>query len=559
MKRLAILTIIPLMASVSVSAQDFEMDINASGSDMQQEEISAPDHRSDDAYLRRYSRQDEVSRIVMNASSRIKRKLVFYADMFGNAGSGDYAPFWFTSNRQGLSPIKNSGMLLDLGVDGGMSLPSHFKFNYGMEVAAGINSQEDFYLHQFYIEAGYKWFDLSVGSKERWDELVNHNLSTGGLTWSGNSRPIPQLRLEVPEFVRLNILGRLVSLKGHIAYGWYQDDEWRRERALIRNNPPQYTDKILHHSKSIFARIGDSDRFPLELTLGLEMYGQFGGTRHNMRTWASDPVIEEYEFPHDLKAYLQAFLPINKPGEQAKDNGNTLGSWDLAIDLTTDNWKYKLYYEHFYEDHSSMLGIENKADMNGDKGLVYYGFRRNWLDGLFGFEVDAPEGLPFNSIVLEVLNTRGQCGPIYRYQNSVIKEGVDGRDEMYNHEFYKSYTHFGYSNGSPVLASPLYNSNGDLEFKSNRVLMFHLGIDGNILPRLSYRLLATNTSHWGTYNHPLPEKENVTSLLAECFYKFKGKDGWKTGLSVGGDFGSEEIIGNNFGIMITFSKKWNLL
>lgn len=523
------------------------------------DELGAADHRSDDAFLRRYARTNDAQQLSLSLNSNIKRKLNLSLNLYGNAGGGDNAPFWLTSNRQGLSPVNASGIMLDLGMDGGMRLPSHFYFNYGIDVAVAANYQSDFYLQQIYVDAGYKWFDLSLGAKERWGELVNPQLSSGSLTWSGNSRPIPQIRLEVPEFTRLGILGRWFSLKGHIAYGWYQDNDWRAKHAARYSNPPQYTDRILHHSKSLFLKVGDTERFPLEFTFGLEMYAQFGGVRHNMRTSASDPVVETFEYPHNLKTYLQVFLPVNKPGMQTKDNGNTMGSWHLAFDLTFDKWKYRLYYEHFYEDHSSMLGIESKADVSGDKGLVFYGFRRNWFDGLFGLEINAPEGIPFNNIVFEFLNTKGQCGPVYRYQNPVILEGVDGRDDMYNHEFYKSYSNYGYSNGSPVLYSPIYNKDGDLSFKSNRVIMFHIGIDGDISPHLEYRLLATHTTHWGCYSIPFENTASTTSMLIECFYRFGNQTGWRVGLSAAADFGSSSLPGVNKGLMLSVSKTWRML
>ena len=551
--------LLAVFLSATPAYAQFESDEPAMAESSSQQEMSAPNHRSDDAFLKRYSGKDEIDQLMISATSRIQRNLNLSLNLLGNVGSGDYAPFWFTSNRQGLSPTNSSGIMLDLGLEGGMRFPSQFYFNYGMEVAVAANYQSDFYLQQAYIEAGYKWFDLSIGAKERWGELVNNNLSSGALTWSGNSRPIPQIRLEVPEFTRLGILGRLVSLKGHIAYGWYQDSNWRAGRAAMYSNPPQYTDKILHHSKSFFIRIGDAERFPLEFTLGVESYAQFGGTRHNMRTWSTDPIIETYEYPHDLKAYLEIFLPVNNPGEQTKDNGNTLGSWHLAFDLTMKKWKYRLYYEHFFEDHSSMLGIEYKANANGQKEFISYGVKRNWMDGLFGIEVNAPDGLPFKNIVFEVLNTRGQCGPIYRYPSDVIIQAVDGRDNMYRHEFYSSYSHYGYLNGTPLLVSPIYNRNGALDIKSNRSIAFHLGIDGNISECLGYKVLATHTSHWGSYDYPLSEREEITSVLLECFYQFKGMHNWKIGLSAAADFDSADLIGNNRGVMITVSKLWKML
>lgn len=548
-----------LSMPVRIAAQSDGAQYVEPGQDIPASEAASPDHHADDAFLRRYADQDDVDLLLKAAGSRIRRNLVFDAELFGNVGSGDFAPFWFSTNRQGLSSINNKAIALDLGVFGSMYLPSHFHFNYGMEVAVAANHQSDFYLQQIYVDAGYKWFDLSLGAKEHWGELVNSDLSTGGLTWSGNSRPIPQIRLEVPEFTRLGILGRLVSLKGHFAYGWYQDGEWRRDRANIYSKPPQYTDKILHHSKSFFIKVGDPERFPLEVTAGLEMYAQFGGTRHNIPLDVSEPLIADRDLPSDFNAFLRIILPVNKAGEQTKENGNTFGSWHLAFDLTFEKWKYRLYYEHFYEDHSSMLGVEYKPDLYGNNGYVCYGFRRNWADGLFGLEVNAPEGLPFRNIVFEFLNTRGQCGPICKLPPSPILEGVDGRDEMYEHTVYSSYTHYGYANGSPILISPAYNKDGNLKYRSTRAMMFHLGINGNIARHFDYRLMVTHSSQWGTYKYPLPLREEITSLLLEGFYRFSDADSWKIGLSLGADFDNGDLLGDNRGIMLSISKTWKML
>lgn len=545
-----------------VQAQDFDNpDMPAGIEDIESDEgISNHDHRSDNDFLRRYSGGDsELNQLSMSLSSRIRRRLIFNLTSTGNIGTGDFAPFWFTSNRQGLSPVEPSGAMLDLGMDGGMRLPNGFRFDYGINVAVAANYQSDFYLQQMYVDAGYKWLDLSLGTKERWGETVNHELSSGSLTWSGNSRPIPQIRLEVPEFTRLRGLGGLVSLKGHIAYGWYQDSRWRETQASKYTVPAQYTDRILHHSKSFFIKVGDTERFPLELTAGLEMNAMFGGTRHNMRTWPDEPVIKEYEYPHDVGAYLQAFLPLNRAGEQTKDNGNSLGSWHLALDMTFSRVRYRLYYEHYFEDHSSMLGVEYKADLTGAKGLVSYGFRRNWLDGLYGLEVDIPEGKYISGMVLEVLNTRGQCGSLYRYPAGQILEGVDGHDDFYNHEFYRSYSHYGYANGSPVLSSPIYNKDGNLSFRSNRILMYHFGMNGSISKHLDYRMLVTYSSHLGTYDYPFSQKEELTSVMLECFYRFGGRYSWRIGISAAADYGSSKMPTDNRGVMLTVSRLWKML
>jgi len=113
--------------------------------------------------------------------------------------------------------------------------------------------------------------------------------------------------------------------------------------------------------------------------------------------------------------------------------------------------------------------------------------------------------------------------------------------------------------GNPVLISPAYNKEGDNRFRSNRVQMFHLGVDGGITDDIDYRVLATTTLHWGCYGAPLKDVERVTSLMLECSYRGFETYGWNFSLSGSMDFDSGNLIGNNKGVMFTVTKLWNVL
>ena len=114
---------------------------------------------------------------------------------------------------------------------GDISLPNGIGVDYGLDFGAQASTRSGLFLHQLYIDLSYKWIGLDAGMQERWGELKNRTLSTGGLTWSGNSSPIPQVRLGIPYFTRIPVLGRWFSLKGHIGYGRFTDDKWRKSQA----------------------------------------------------------------------------------------------------------------------------------------------------------------------------------------------------------------------------------------------------------------------------------------------------------------------------------------
>ncbi|MGG6495111.1 UNVERIFIED_CONTAM: capsule assembly Wzi family protein, partial [Bacteroidetes bacterium 56_B9] len=91
-----------------------------------------------------------------------------------------------------------------------------WKFEEALDlVAAAGFSTTSFIVQQAYVDIRYKWFGFFAGSREQNSPLLNQELSSGGMTWSGNARPIPQVQIGIPEYVQL--LPRL-GLKGEISY-----------------------------------------------------------------------------------------------------------------------------------------------------------------------------------------------------------------------------------------------------------------------------------------------------------------------------------------------------
>lgn len=498
---------------------------------------------------------DQAAMLEARANAKIKRNLNYLFESAGTTGNGSHAPFWHTSNRQGLSSPDNGMGYMRFAAMGEMLLPSQFGVGYGMDLGLGTGMQENWFVHQLYIDLSYKWLDFELGMREHHGEFKNPSLSTGSLIWSGNSQPIPEIRIGLSDYTRLPILGNWFSIKGHVGYGRFTDDNWRSGQSV---NNSKYATGILFHSKSAFVRFGDVKRFPLQATFGLEMNTMFGGTMYNGNVFLVQ--YDEYKFPSGPAAFWNALFPFNKAEEQGQDNGNVVGSWHLAFDCFLNEWKLSAYYEHFFEDHSSMLGVELKSDQQGQKHMVSYGMKRNWLDGLFGLEINAPDNWKhMRSVVLEFMNTRGQCGAVCNNLGPHA-ERVDGCDDMYNHGKYSSYSHWGYAIGNPVLISPVYNQEpGNQRFVSNRVRMFHVGVEGGLTEKLDYRILATSTTHWGSYIKPLQEKEQISSLMMELSYWLGDSYSWKFSLSGAMDFDDGNMLGNNKGLMLTISKLWKML
>ena len=491
---------------------------------------------------------------VMPLTAQTVHDLTFSLETAGMTGTGTHAPFWHTSNRQGLPYVSTSNGYMHMAALGSLQKSGGLAMDYGVDLGGGAGLQTNWFVHQLYLDLDYKWLGLSMGMKERWNDK-NANLSTGALTWSGNSRPIPEARVGIPDYVRIPLTGSWVSVKGHISYGRLTDDKWRRER--VEPGGISYLDGALFHSKSAFFRFGDYERFPLLFTFGLEMINIFGGVQH--KGGVDKPM------PSDAGAYWTVLFPFHQIEKQGGEDGDNFGSWHFNFDYILNDWHIAAYYEHFFEDHSSMLGVEYKNNTKGEKDFIHFGYRRNWMDGLYGIEVNAPHDVRFfRNAVFEFMNTRGLCGPIRHSATDHVEgmqviEEVDGIDDMYNHSIIISDTHWGYVVGNPVLISPVYNSDKSNRLRSNRVQMFHLGVDGAITDNIDYRLMATTTRHWGCYETPLKEVERVTSLMMECSYRLGGEYGWKFTLSGSMDIDSGDLLGNNKGVMLTISRLWKVL
>ncbi|MDE6558641.1 MAG: capsule assembly Wzi family protein, partial [Muribaculaceae bacterium] len=296
---------------------------------------------------------------------------------------------------------------------------------------------------------------------------------------------------------------------------------------------------VKYHSKGLWLRNGNPDKFPLTFVAGLEMATHFG-----CASWYKDVngEIKWVEGAHGWKGFWHALVP--QPGghiaaEQLNVEGNFMGNWNFVLAWTPKDkdWSVKAYYQHYFEDHS-MLYIEYP-----------------WRDGLWGVEGKLPRNPFVSRIVYEFLYMKDQTGPVYWDHTNKIPVQISGRDNYYNHMLYASWQHWGMIIGNPLILSPLYN-NGSLFTRSSRIIGNHLGFEGEPTPTISYRVLASYQRSWGTYTAPFAEVANSFNLLAEVNWhprKIAGYSGWEGRATFGLDAG--DLIGSSLGIRISIIKR----
>ncbi len=475
--------------------------------------------------------------------------------MAGNAGTGDFAPHYLSANKHGLVTHGRSGYLR-ASLARGIEHDKRFSYEFAADIVGVLSSTSPvttyatgveqvhrptvskFLIHQLYAGIKYRKVFLWAGVRELTDEVVNFELSSGGLIWSGNARPIPQVSAGFIDFVDIPLTNKWVQIKGEISYGKYIDNGYKEEHYNYYNS--YITTDVLYHHKSIYFRSNPTK--PFSVTIGAEFGTQFGGTQR----FYQKGVLDENSIatsPSGIVDFLKALVPMSGGSDSGKGDqlyyaGNTLGQWNLSAKYTFKNKaSVRGYFEWYFEDASGM----NK---------------QNGWDGLWGLEYNSGGKDFLSGLVLEYVDMTDQSGavvwdPNYFNNPQMTQQGV-GSDNYYNNYFYNGWVHFGQSAGTPMAKAPLYNTDGNLKFKHNRIRTVHLGATGYITSEWKYRLLASYRTSLGSYDLPTETPLYTTSGMIECSYIPSKLKGWNFTLSVAGDTGT--FYGNKWGVAIGICK-----
>ena len=221
-----------------------------------------------------------------------------------------------------------------------------------------------------------------------------NSLSSGSQTLGINARPVPQVRLALPDYWTLPFAGGWLQFKGHVAYGMMTDDGWQHE---FTGKMSKYSDNVLYHSKAGYIKIGNEDVFcPFSLELGLEMASTFAGTSYLPDGNGNMTAIEGEK---GLKGLWHAFVPGGSDKTDgavyANASGNQLGSWVLRMNWDADTWRLGVYADKFFEDHSSMFQLDYDGYGSGDewdshkkRRYLLYDFKDIMLGAELDFKYD---------------------------------------------------------------------------------------------------------------------------------------------------------------------------
>jgi hypothetical protein len=462
-----------------------------------------------------------------------KDSTTYGVEMLTSFATGDYTPFWIASNRYGAVPLQEGGGYLRADATHRHRWNDNFYCSAGMDMLLSAPRHTNAYLQQLYAEAGYKFLRMSIGSKEQYISLWDKNLSSGDMIESANARPVPEVNISIPHFILIPYTKGFLQLKADFGIGRSLDTDYLD--ATLRPTENGYVQNLLWHHKSVFFKIADTQgQSPFFAVLGIRHISQWGGAS----------TVEKYgKQPDSFLDFIRVFAGQSGGADASlSDQINVLGShhvaYDIQLGFRQTEWEVQAYHQHLAYDKS---GMELK----------------NGIDGLWGIRLDIPRFPILQKIVVEYINTRDQSGPFHyiTFDHEAHPGMGGGRDDYYNNEIYTSgFSYFNRSTGSPLLPSPEYNTTGEAGFLNNRILDWHIGLEGAFSPQLSYRALGTLMNGWGTTYRPFLHKKEGCSFLIEMRYSPAGLSGWTVSGAVAGDTG--DMLGKEtLGAFMSISKR----
>lgn len=454
-----------------------------------------------------------IASLIFQSSAQSTDSLTFEVATFGSMSSGKFSSFWIQNNRfQELSEQPSSATAEFL-IAKAFQHPTSL-FDYQFAVAIHMHEHDskiEFALHQYYLHLRAWIFDAWGGVRPILHGNQDHALSSGGLLFSGNAFPVPQLFVGIENYTPVVLKNGFLSIKGGLSHGWFADHV--------------FVDQQLYHHKHAAIRLG-TQRSKIQFHYALDHVAQWGGIvpGHGQQPVSFADFVQV--------ALLRSGSASTNLNEQLNLGGNHIVSQSLRFDIQVSDFKMGAYWQQ----------------MNEDKPIRPIWQSVNIHDGLWGFSVRNENFPIIKGLVYEYLNTTDQNGP-YHDKDGIV---YGGNDSYFNNYLFQSgWTHFGRTIGNPFLTSPIYNANGGISIQNNRVQLHHVGIEGCISD-VNFRVLASFSNNYGTYSEPFSIVKKSANTLLELSRTFEKLWGINATLAFGVDWG--EMYGNNSGIMLRLNK-----
>ena len=434
--------------------------------------------------------------------------LYYVGEVSALSSSGEQAPSLLRHNTDGnIATHPHSGNL-SLGVIKPATRPNRwYDYDFGVVLTGRVSGTQrnipepqiagTGYFRELYAHARLYIIDITAGIHPLYCGAGDHDLSTGGMLFSGNAHPLPRISIGIDRWTSFPGLFGYVEVKGGLSHGWLGDNS-----QIVRGT--------LLHYKYIGGRLGG--KLPVNISYEFHHVAQWGG----YSTVYGD-------LGNNFVAWKNAFL-VRSGGTMANDQlnaqGNHIGFQQLALDVKGEGWIVSAYWQVIQEDGP----------------IRFIGLTMNRPDGLLGVSMQQSRWPFISGATVELFNTTDQSGPWHDRDGCVY----GGADSYYTNSIYRQgWTYFGANIGLPFLSQ-----------NNTRAIGGQIGLKGDIYG-FRYRAICSHVHNYGTYRAPLQSVN--TAFLLEVKKHVPQAWGLDFGVALSGDFGTQ--FGNQFGAMVTISKQ----
>ena len=417
-----------------------------------------------------------------------------FGSLTGIVNSQEESPFWIHSNQRGRIDESSN-------ISAFFTAKATYEFSENASLEVGLGGlfhdgySEKLQLDESYLGFQNTWLLAHVGRKQKTELYDGLSASNQNILWSLNARPLPGISFQTKQpiyFWKNAGLAFEASLEEFIT-----DDE-------------RYVKDTRVHHKSFHLIFNKIQNF--EFKVGLQHFVQWGGT---------SPVFGK--LPGSFNDYINVFTGKegndNVSGEEANALGNHLGSYEVYLNTSINNYKVEILYNHLFEDGSGRV-------------------LRNTPDGRYGVFIKNPDSNNIiNSLMYEFYYTKDQS------DDNIT---TDGSDNYFNNNLYRS----GWTYESRILGVPFITLDDDrFRINNNKIIVHHIGIAG-IVKDLPYKFLASYRKNYGGKGTSGFEKNTVLSTYLDLKVYQSYFD---VNLQLGSDF--SDIESPNFGAGVQLSKK----
>lgn len=293
----------------------------------------------------------------------------------------------------------------------------------GKKLSIGESFVKHNFSEQTFIRIGKYYRDFS--------KYLNDDLSSGSMLISRNAQPMPKIGL-----VHKYTFNDKLDFEVGISHGVFERNNFYSKKAPFL------------HEKFVYMNFKNNQN---KFSVGFVHEAMWAGETENYGS-----------FPSSLRDYFKIF--VSADGEQVQGSphanalGNHLGIWDFHYERNINTEKIKIYYQHIFEDTSS-LRFANK------------------FDGLWGIELE--NFIKNHSILLEYLNTS------HAYDNPPYQA-----DRYYWNHQYRT----GWSYEGNIIGNPYVNANRSDDTNMTRLKdltkLVHFGLNGQ-LSSIYYNIKAS--------------------------------------------------------------------